>query len=116
MLLCKKDIIGPVPPTLLGNAVLRYVTKTRLLGMTVDNRLNWVPHVLHLEKSFANQLELLKRSRFLPTDVLLKFYFSVILSSIMYGLVSDIISSIERLHCRPARNLIYLKIWHLVEY
>ena len=87
ILLCKNDIIGPLPSTLLGNAVLRYVTKTRLLGITVDNRLTWVPHVLDLKKSFANKLELLKRSRFLPKDVLLKFYFCVILSSIMYGLV-----------------------------
>ena len=73
---------------LLGNAVkivLRH--KTHLLGMTVDNRLTWVPHVLNLKKSFANKLELLKRFRFLPKDVLLKFYFRVILSSIMYGLV-----------------------------
>ena len=59
--------------------------------MTVDKRLTWVSHAL------------------LPKDVLLKFYFSVILSSIMYDLVlwgaccnSDIISSIERLHCRAA--------------
>ena len=115
MLLCKKDIIGPLPPTLLGNAVLRYVTKTRLLGMTVGNRLTWVPHVLDLKKSFAIKLELLKCSRFLPKDVLLEFYFSVILSSIMYGLVlwgaycnSDIISSIERPHCMAARIIFHL--------
>lgn len=57
----------------------------------------------------ANE-KLLKPSRFLPRDALLKFSFSVILPSIMYGLVlwvaccnSDIISSIERLDCRADR-------------
>jgi hypothetical protein len=94
---------------------LRYVTKTRLLGLTIDNRLSWVPHVLDLEKSFANKLELVKRSRFLPKEVLLKLYFSVILPSIVYGLVlwgaccnSNIISSIERLFCRAAKIIFNL--------
>ena len=50
--------------------------------MTVDNKLTWVPHVMELKKSFVNELELLKTFRFLPTDVLLKFYFRVILPSI----------------------------------
>ena len=77
MIISKKTIMGPLPPLLLGDSVLRYVTKTRLLGMTVDDNLTWVPHVLEkkdlkkkLKKSFANKLELLKRSRFLPKDVL----------------------------------------------
>ena len=110
MILSKKSIMGPLPPVYLGQSVLRYVSKTRLLGMTVDNKLTWVPHVMELKKSFVNKLELLKRSRFLPTDVLLKFYFSVILPSIKYGLIlwgsccnSNLINSIERLHCRAAR-------------
>ena len=29
------------------------------MGMTVDNRLTWVPHVLDPKKSFVNKLELL---------------------------------------------------------
>lgn len=110
--------ISTPDPTFLGSSVLRYVTKTRLLGMTVENRLTWVPHVLDLKKSFANKVELLTRSRFLPKDVLQKFYFSVILPSVMYGLVlwgaccnSDIISSVERLYCRAAR-----RTWHPVMY
>ena len=110
MIISKKTIMGPLPPLLLGDSVLRYVAKTRLLGMTVDNNFTWVPHVLDLKKSFANKLELLKRSRLLPKDVLMKFYFSVILPSINYSLVlwesccnSELINSIDRLHCRAAR-------------
>ena len=67
--------MDPLPPLLLGDSVLRYVAKTRLLELTVDNNLTWVPHVLDLKKSLANKLELLKRSRFLPKDVLMKFCF-----------------------------------------
>ena len=119
MIISKKTIMG----LLLGDSVLRYVTKTRLLGMTVDDNLTWVPHVLGLKKSFANKLELLKRSRFLPKDVLTKFYFTVILPSINYGLVlwgsccnSELINSIDRLHRGPpGLFLIYLRTWHQVK-
>ena len=86
MIISNKTIIGPIPPLLLGDSVLRYVTKTPLLRMTVDDNLTWVPHVLDLKKSFANKLGLLKRSRFLPKDVLMKSYFSVILQSINLAL------------------------------
>ena len=37
-------IARPLPPVLLGSSVLSYVTKSRLLGMCVDDQLNWVPH------------------------------------------------------------------------
>ena len=107
--------MGPLLPLLLRDSILRYVAKTRLLGMTVDDNLTWVPHVLDLKKSFASKLELLKRSRFLPKDVLKKFYFSVILPSINYGLIlwgsccnSELINSIDRLHCRAARIIFNL--------
>ena len=115
MIISKKTIMGPLLPLLLGDSALCYVAKTRLLGMTVDDNLTWIPHVLDLKKSFASKLELLKRSRFLPKDVLIKFYFSVILPSINYGLVlwgsccnSELINSIDRLHCRAARIIFNL--------
>ena len=89
--------------------------KTRLLGMTVDRNLSWVPQALETKKSFANKLNLLKRSRFLPKGVLKDFYFKVILPSVKYGLVlwgscrnSEILDSIERLHCRAARIIFNL--------
>ena len=115
MLLSKGAPMGPYPPVLLGTSILRCVTKTRLLGMIVDHNLSWVPHALETKKSFANKLNLLKRFRFLPKDVLKDFYFKVILPSVKYGLVlwgsccnSDIIDSIERLHCRAARVIFNL--------
>ena len=88
--------------------------------MTVDHKLSWVPHALETKKSFANKLGLLTRSRFLPKCALEELYFKVILPSVRYGLVlwgswcySDILDSIERLHCRAARIifLTYLRTW-----
>ena len=110
MLLSKGIPIGPYAPIQLGTSILRCVTKTRLLGMTVDRNPSWVPYALETKKSFANKLNLLKRSRFLPKGELKDFYFKVILPSVKYTLVlwrsccnSDILDSIERLHCWAAR-------------
>ena len=95
--------------------MLNYVTKSRLLGMSVDDKLSWIPHMLELKKNFSNKLDLLKRSRFLPRKVLLRFYFSVILPSVKYGIVlwgsctnSDLIKSVNSLHCRAARIIFNL--------
>ena len=56
-------------------------------------------------------LDLIRRLRFLPKDVLINFYFKVMLpSSVTYGLLlwwssfnADLFDSLERLHCRAAR-------------
>ncbi|XP_022810103.1 uncharacterized protein LOC111347109 [Stylophora pistillata] len=79
MLISTPTIIRPLPPIFLGTSVLGYVKKSSLLGMIVDDKLTWIPHMLELKKNFANKIDLLKRSRFLPKSVLLNFYFSVIL-------------------------------------
>ena len=81
-----------------------------MLGLTFDQRLTSILHVREIKTNFAAKLDLLKRSRFLPTKVLSVFYFRVILPSVQYGLIlwgacgnQDLFCSIERLHCRAAR-------------
>ena len=110
MLLSKGNSIGPIVPELLGTSILTWVTKARLLAFTDGQRLGWIPHVLETKKNFADKLNLLKRSRFLPRDVWKEFYFKVTLTAVKYGLVpwgscsnSDIFGSIERLHCKVIR-------------
>ena len=81
----------------------------------VDDKLTWSPHLSELKKSFTNKLNLLKKSKFLPKSVLEQFYFSVILPSIIYGLViwangsnSELFRSIDKIHGRAARLISYL--------
>ena len=71
--------------------------------------------MLNLKKSFTKKLDLIRRSRFLPKDVLINFYFKVILPSVTYGLVlwgscfnADLFDTLERLHCRAARIIFNL--------
>ena len=64
-----------------------WVNRSRLLGITVNDKLSWVPHMLDLKNSFAKKLELIRRSWLLPKHVLIKFYFKVIMPSVTNGLV-----------------------------
>ena len=104
ILFTKGTPMGPIAPVYLGNLVLSLVTKTRLLGLTVDQKLTWVANVLEIKRTFAKKLDLLKRSRFLPRGILKDFYFKVIVPAVKCGLVlwgscckSDLLNSIERL-------------------
>ena len=80
MLICKTRPMGPVAPIYIGSDAIEWVEKSRLLGITVDDKLSLVPRMLDLKKTFAKKLDLIRRSRFLPKDVLINFYFKVIIS------------------------------------
>ena len=115
MLISRKTPIGPISPIFIGGHTIKWVIKTRLLGMTVDHKLSWVPHTLELKKSFVNKLCLLKKLRFLPRIMLQDFYLRVIFPSVNYGLIlwgaccnSDNLDFLERLHCRAARIIFNL--------
>ena len=73
MLICRTRATGPVAPIHIGTYAIAWVNKSPLLGITVDDKLSWVPHMLDLKKSFAKNLDLIRRSRFLPRMFLLTF-------------------------------------------
>ena len=87
MLISKRNLPVNIPLIFIGNSTIKWVSKSRLLGMTVDEKLTWTPHMLELKKSFAKNLGLLKKSRSLPRGVRQDLYFKVILSSETYGLI-----------------------------
>ena len=55
-----------IPSIFVGSSVIKWVTMSRLLGVTVDEKLTWLPHLLELKKSFAKKLDLLKKLKFSP--------------------------------------------------
>lgn len=104
-----------IPPIFIRNSTIKWVLKSQLLGMTVDEKLTWTPHMLKLKKSFAKKLGSLKKSRFLSRNIRQDLYFQIILPSETYGLIlwgscckSDLFQSLERLHCRAARLIFNL--------
>ena len=63
----------PERATSFFSPLLNLVTKTKLLGLIVDQKLTWVANVLETKKSFVKKLDFLKRSRFLPRAILKDF-------------------------------------------
>ena len=86
MLLHRGAFIGPLQGLKLGSHVIKWVSNSRLLGVTIDDRLNWSKHVTEVKKGFVNKLNMLKRSRFLPKSMLLDLYFRIIIPSVTYAL------------------------------
>ena len=87
MLLMRKPYIGPLNSVTIGEDRIEWVKHTRLLGVTIDDRLSWSKHLTDVRKSFVNKLILLKTNSFLSRDALLDLYFKVILPSVLYGLI-----------------------------
>ena len=83
LLISRISFVGPLPPVIVGKSTIKWVTQTRLLGVTLDNKLSWSAHILEVRKSFVKKLNLLKRSIFMPSDLLLTFYSKVILLSVI---------------------------------
>ena len=71
------NYIGPIPPVSMAGYLITWVERSRLLGVTVDNKLTWSPYLSEVKKSFASKLNLLRKSRPLPESVQENFYLSV---------------------------------------
>ena len=56
--------MGPIAPVYVGNSVLSLVTKTKLLGLIVDQKLTWVANLLETNKSFVKKMDFIKYSCF----------------------------------------------------
>ena len=61
MLLTRKPHIGPLISVTIGEARIEWVKHTRLLGITFDDRLSWVHHLIDLKRNFVNKLNLSSR-------------------------------------------------------
>ena len=66
MLIYRGSFTGPIPPIYLSGNNSEPVTRGRLLVVIIDQNLRWSINIKELKKSFANELNLIKKSRFLP--------------------------------------------------
>ena len=110
MILKRNHFIGPLGSLKINQHNIKWCSSSKLLGVTIDNRLTWSKHILELKRGFVNKLNLIKRSRFLPRNSLLDLYFKVILPSVTYALPiwgcctnKNEFNSLESIHCRAAR-------------
>ena len=106
--MARSNYIGPIAPFSNGGSLITWIEKSRLLGVTVDKKLTWSPHLSEVKKTFASKLYLLRKSSFFfPTSVTENFCVSVILAFVTYSLVtwtnsshSELFGTLENLHSR----------------
>ena len=119
MILHRGRFTGPLKELTLAQHTIKWVTYSRLLGVLINDQLNWSKHVSVVKKGFVDKLNLLKRSRFLPNNMLLDLYFRVIMPSIVYGTSvwrgltnKKGFKALEALHCKTAR-IIFELLWEM---
>ena len=64
MFMARSNYIGPIAPVSYGGSLITWIEKSRLLGVTVDKKLTWSPHLSEVKKTFASKLNLLRKSSF----------------------------------------------------
>ena len=105
--LMRKPHFGPLNSVTIGEDRIEWVKHSRLLGVTIDDRLSRSHHLTDVKKNFVNKLNLLKRSSFLSRNALLDLYFKIMLPSVLYRL-----PVVVRGGCSSADLLHYLEVLH----
>ena len=68
---------------------LECVSEIKFLGVTVDNKLSWKPHVLNICKTISRNIGIINKLKtFLPLSSLLMLYSSLILPILNYGILA----------------------------
>ena len=90
--------------------LIKWTSSSKLLGVTIDNKLTLTKHLSELKRGFVNKINLIKRSRFLPRNSLLDLCFKIILPSVTYELPiwggwtnKNEFNSLESIHYRAVR-------------
>ena len=72
----------------INDAVLSRTDSVKYLGVYLNDKLNWTPHVQHLSLQLARYSGLFYRIRNLvPKYILLVLYYSLVYSRIQYGII-----------------------------
>ena len=70
MIMTHRNVCGPFKPVMLRNKVLKFVNKTKCLGITIDNQLFCHSQIEVICKSFGQKENQLKRLKYLSKDTL----------------------------------------------
>ena len=113
MLLSKSRFIGPLQKICLGQNELSFVSKATCLGILIDNKLSWSPHIKSLSKRFSARVKKLKHLKGLDNRLLESIYFKGIIPSIAYSIAlwgsSKSLQTLEDIHIGAARFIFNLK-------
>ena len=90
------------------NKKINKVSKTKFLGVTIDEKLSWNPHVDQLSKTVAKNIGILYKLHFLPQNMLKMLYHSLVSPHLNYfstvwGFTSG--KNINRIHRLQKRGI-----------
>ena len=72
----------------LDGTVLEIVSSTKFLGLTIDNKLSWKPHIDSVCRTISRNIGIINKVKYcFPTDTLLMLYSSLILPYLNYGII-----------------------------
>ena len=73
----------------LDGTVLEIVSSTKVLGLTIDNKLSWKPHIDSLCRTISQNIGVINKVKYyFPTSTLLMLYSSLILPYLNYGIIA----------------------------
>ena len=76
-------------PIKINNQQIDKTTEFKFLGITIDSKLSWKPHIQAISKKISRTCGVLSQlKRYLPSDILCTIYNSLICSHLNYGISS----------------------------
>ena len=109
MLLSTKSLIGPLQELWYEENRIDFVNSSCCLGMEIDNKLSWSPHINRLCKTYRKKLGALRRMPRLSPKVLKEIYFKTVVPGVTYcisvwdGCTVPLFNKLEEIHTRAAR-------------
>ena len=107
MVLSTTPFIGPLKHLKWGEDTIWYVSSTKCLEVTIDDKLSWSWHITSARSAFNAKIKMLRCINFLPTSILETFYYKVVAPSVLYGIViwgsGPKLKDLEMIHIRAAR-------------
>ena len=109
MILSPKRFTGPLKQINRDGKPISMVTKTKCLGVTIDDKLQWNDHLTTITKFFSIKIKKLYSMRMLSTQSLNTIYLQGILPSITHAIslwvncADNLVEQLDILHSKAAR-------------
>ena len=107
MFISKTPFIGPIRLITIDNKPINCVSSSSCLGVKLDNKLNWSPHIKMVTTNFNTKISKLKQMKTFNRPTLSSIYFKGILPSVTYCISlwgsSNSLADLKDSHIRAAR-------------
>ena len=75
MIMKRKQFIGPLAPIKIEEKIVEYKQISKVLGVYIDNKLDWHSHIEKVCKKYSGMIAMLRKIRFLPTKTPEEIYY-----------------------------------------